>query len=349
MLTARLGKTRLVVNRLGFGGIPIQRLPPARAIRLVQEAIDRGVNFFDTARAYADSEDKIGRALGRRRRDRIILATKTRETTAAGMAAAIDLSLKDLRTDRIDLYQIHGIDSWAEWQKAISPRGALAAMRQAKKAGKIRFIGITSHSRDLLTRVLRETADLIDTIQSPFNFVGDESARTLLPLARRQDIGFIAMKPLGDGVLERPDLALRYVLQFEGLVTIPGMETLAELRQNLRLAAKFEPLNAAELRQLRVLRRKLGRSFCRKCGYCQPCPEGIVIHLALGAETLLKRFNRTGIASWCKAAMRKATACRQCGICETRCPYHLPIRRLLKQNVALYRRRLYALKIPWDA
>ena len=347
MQQVRLGRTNLHVGRLGFGGIPIQRVSRDRAVRLVREALDRGVTLFDTARGYSDSEEKIGRALVHRR-ERTVIATKSPALDAKGMAEAIDTSLKNLRTDWVDLYQMHMLPSWDDFQRAISRGGALEALRRARRQGKIRFIGVTSHSRDLLKRILSEAPEVFDTIQVPFNFVGDESGISLLPLARKRDVGFLAMKPFGGGILERPDLAFRYVLQYEGIVPIPGMESLRELRQNVRLAQEAQPLSVAERKTLMGIRKKLGKRFCRKCNYCQPCPQGIVIHLALGAGSLLKRFDRKVIAGWCRDVMRKATTCIKCGACEKRCPYHLPIRTLLEENITLFRRGLKGMRIAWD-
>lgn len=342
----RLGRTELSVGQLGFGGIPIQRLTRARAVRLIEAAVDRGITFFDTARGYSDSEDKLGAAL-KHRRDQVVLASKSPALDADGMRQALDASLTALRTDRIDLYQLHNLMTWDALQRAQARDGALTALKRARKLGKIRFIGLTSHSVDLLARVLKEAPLLFDTIQVPFNFVGDESGRTLLPAARAADVGFIAMKPLGGGALEHPDLALRYVLQYADVVTIPGMETMKELKQNAQLAVERRPLTAEEEQLLGRLRDKLGKQFCRKCNYCQPCPQGIAIHLALGARTLLKRFDRRTIAGWCRDVMRKAAVCKQCGLCETRCPYQLPIRALLEENVALFRKGLKPLNIAW--
>ena len=347
MQQVRLGRTNLQVGRLGFGGIPIQRLSQTRAVRLIREALDQGVTLFDTARAYMDSEAKIGAALAGRR-DQAVIATKSPALDAAGMTAAIATSLSHLQTDWIDLYQLHGLQNWADFEKATGRGGALQALRRARRAGQVRFFGVTSHSPDLLKRILTEAPEVFDTVQVPFNFVGDESGASILPLALRHDVGFLAMKPFGGGVLDRPDLAFRYVLQYAGMAPIPGMETLRELRQNVQLTRESQPLSPAELRVLKTLRKELGRTFCRKCNYCQPCPQGITIHLALGAKSHLRRFDRRLLGGWCRDVLRKATTCVECGACEQRCPYHLPIRDLLKENVALFRRGLRSLKIAWE-
>ncbi|MBI3986148.1 MAG: aldo/keto reductase [Lentisphaerae bacterium] len=347
MKQVRLGRTGLRVGQLGFGGIPIQRISRARAIRLIRTALDAGVTLLDTARGYSDSEEKIGLAI-RGRRGLAVIATKSPELDAAGMAKAIELSLKTLRTDHIDLYQIHCLSSWEAFQKAISAGGALKALTRAQREGKVRFIGVTSHSIDVLKKIITKAPRVFDTIQIPFNFVGDESGISLWPTARKAGIGFLGMKPMCGGVLDRPDLALRYVLQFEGIVPIPGMETLRELRENIRLAREARPPDKAEERELLRIRRRMGKWFCRKCNYCQPCPQGIAIHLALGAGTLLKRFNRSCVSGWCRDIMRKATTCTKCGLCETRCPYKLPIRSLLVENIALFRKGLRGMGIAWD-
>lgn len=342
-----LGRTGLRVARLGFGGIPIQRLEFGAAVRLVREAIDNGIEFIDTARAYSDSERKIGAALAGRRRDRVVIATKAHGLDAATMAANIEASLSELRCGWIDLYQMHSLDNWERFRQATGPGGAMRALVAAKLAGKVRHIGVSSHSLDFLERLLAEAPNAFETIQVPLNFVGDEAGARLLGPARAAGVGFIAMKPMGGGALERPDLALRYVLQFDGVVAIPGIETRSELRQNLRLARCPRPPAGSELRDLAALRRRLGRMFCRKCDYCRPCPADIQISLALGAETLVRRFNRQTLAGWCLDVMRKAAACRKCGACEKRCPYRLPIRRLLAEKVAFFRKAVAEMGIEW--
>lgn len=345
--TVKLGPTGLEVGRIGFGGIPIQRISRARAVRLLRAALDEGVTLFDTARGYSDSEEKIGLAFKGSCRAGAIIATKSPALDGAGMARDIEASLRKLRTDHIDFYQIHNLLTWDGLLRALRPDGAIAALRRARAAGKIRFIGVTSHSRDFLARVLRKAPEIFDTIQVPFNCIGDESGITLLPLARKAGLGFIAMKPFCGGVVERPDLAFRYVLQFEDVVPIPGMETIRELHFNVKMARLASPLGENDLKTLARIRRQTGKVFCRKCGYCQPCPQAIEIHLALGGASLMRRFNREALAGWCRDVMRKAAGCIKCGLCEKRCPYKLPIRRLLVENVSLFRRELRKLRIPW--
>jgi len=221
-------------------------------------------------------------------------------------------------------------------------------LETAKRQGKIRHIGMTSHSTRVLQRLLHAPPDWVETIQIPFNFVGDEACVRFLGPARRANLGFLAMKSLGGGVLERPDLALRFVLQYPDVVALVGIETLSELRQNLRLAREARPLDPTEQRTLARLSDKLGKYFCRKCQYCHPCPSGIPIHVALGARSLLGRFNRRALAGPFRKLMHQAASCRQCGVCETRCPYRLPIRKLLAENVVVFRRGLRRLGIPWD-
>lgn len=348
MQNIRLGRTGLSVPRLGFGGIPIQRVSKTDAVNLLTQALDSGITFFDTARGYADSEEKMGAAF-HAARDRVVIATKAQALDAPGMARAIDASLKALRTDYIDLYQLHNPTTAPALQKAVSPGGALAALHEAKQAGKVRHIGITSHSPDLLKRVAREMPDAFETVQVPFNFVGDESGLEILPLALEADMGFIAMKPMGGGALDRPDLALRYVLEFDGVVAIPGMSSVGELEQNLALAEERRPLDEAEKRVLARLKAELGKFFCRKCEYCQPCPGEVKIPLVLAASTFFKRFNNEMLAGWCSDVVRGALECTKCGECEEKCPYHLPIRELLEQNIALFKSKAAELGIPWKA
>lgn len=325
----RLGRTGMEVTCIGFGALPIQRCTMEEAGEVLHAALDSGINFIDSARAYTDSEEKIGRHISARRSE-YYLATKSAKRTKEGMAGDIDTSLRLMKTDHIDLYQIHNIKHRGEFDQAMGPGGALEALKEAQKAGKIRFIGITGHNYDLLVEGIQTNE--FSTVQAPFNAVEPKPLERLFPLAKEMDIGRIVMKPLGGGQLENRVLALRYILGHDITVAIPGMDHPDHIRENLSAAEPFTPLSAAEKAVLDAEVAELGKNFCRRCGYCMPCPQGIDIPLTFIIHLQYTRYGmKTAGAAKYEALPSKASACIECGACEAKCPYDLPIRERLKQ------------------
>jgi len=325
----RLGRTGMEVNCIGFGALPMQRCTMAEAGEVLHAALDQGINFIDTARAYTDSEEKIGRHISSRRSE-YYLASKSLKRTKEGMAQDIDTSLKLMKTEYIDLYQIHNVKKREEYEQAMGPGGALEALKEAQQAGKIRFIGITGHDYDMLVEGIKTNE--FSTVQAPFNAVEPKPLERLFPLAKQMNIGRIVMKPLGGGQIENKVLALRYILAQDITVAIPGMDHPDHVRENLSAAEPFIPLSAAEQAILDAEVAQLGKNFCRRCGYCLPCAQGIDIPATFIAYLQYARYGMTVAGAAKYAALpAKASACIQCGICETRCPYDLPIRERLKQ------------------
>ena len=323
-----LGKTGLTVSAMGFGGIPIQRIDAEGTKALIHRLADCGVNYIDTARGYTVSEEYLGYAL-EGIRDKFVLATKTMSRTREAMAKDIDISLKNLRTDYIDLYQIHNCPP-EQLAQVCGEGGALEALLEAKAAGKIGHIGVTAHSVEVFEKAL--SYDWVETIMFPYNIV-ETQGDTLIRRCQEQNVGFIAMKPLAGGAIEDATLALRFLNANEDIsVVIPGMADPAELDQNLAAVNDTAPLSPAELEQIDAIRRELGTQFCRRCGYCAPCTVGINIPGVFLFEGYLRRY---GLGDWAKdryaALPVKASACVGCGDCETRCPYQLPIRQMLKK------------------
>ncbi len=322
-----LGKSGLRVSRLGLGGIPIQKIDAAGTRKLLLSLMEAGVNYIDTARGYTVSEEYIGEAL-EGVWEHFVLATKSMARTKEAMAADIDVSLCNLRTDYIDLYQVHN-PSPAQLAQVMAPGGALEALLEAKAAGKIGHIGVTLHSADLF----RQAVELswVETIMFPYNIVetqGEELIRT----CQERNIGFIDMKPLAGGAIEDATLALRFILQNPAVdVVIPGMAAEEEITQNVAATEDSSPLTAEELSAIDSLRQTLGTRFCRRCNYCAPCTAGINISGVFLMEGYLSRY---GLEDWARARYgtmeKKASACIGCGVCETRCPYQLPIRQMLK-------------------
>ena len=325
----RLGRTGLRVTPISFGALPMQRCTMEEAGEVLIAALDAGINFFDTARAYTDSEAKIGRYIAGRRSE-YVLATKSMARTKAAMLQDIDTSLATMKTEYIDIYQMHNVKTEQEWEVVMAPDGALAALQEAKAAGKIRHIGITGHNMDMLIRAVK-TGEF-STVQVPFNCVEQRAMNDLFPLARSLDVGMIVMKPLGGGLVDQVDLALRFVLQQEDVVAIPGMDKVEHVTENLAAAQNFRPLTPEETDKLTVLAAELGSNFCRRCGYCMPCAAGIDIPQMFIFHLQYTRYGlKTAIPERYKGQKVKASACIECGECEERCPYNLPIRERMKQ------------------
>ena len=323
-----LGKTGLKISRMGFGGIPIQRIDAEGTRRLMLRLLECGVNYIDTARGYTVSEEYLGYGL-EGIREHFVLATKSMSRTAEAMAKDIDISLRNLRTDYIDLYQIHNAPP-ADLETVMAPGGALEALQEARAAGTIGHIGITAHSLETFKMALE--LPWVETIMFPYNIV-EGQAEKLIAACREKNIGFIDMKPLAGGAIEDARLALRYVCANPDVtVTIPGMADPTELEQNLAAVNDVSPLTQEEIAGFAAVRSALGTQFCRRCNYCQPCSAGINISGVFLFEGYLSRY---GLADWAKERYasldKKASDCIGCGACESRCPYGLPIRKMLKQ------------------
>ena len=328
-----LGKTGLKISKLGFGGIPIQKSDAEQTKILLRYLMEQGVNYIDTARGYTVSEEYIGYAL-EGIRDRFILATKSMARTKEAMEQDIATSLRNLRTDYIDLYQVHN-PSGADLQTVMAPGGALEALQEAKKAGKIGHIGLTLHSVDLFEKAV--DYDWVETIMFPYNIV-ETQGEECIARCLEKNIGFIVMKPLAGGAIEDVHTAIRFVSANPGVsVVIPGMAKISEAEQNLAAALDAKPLTEEELQIIEKVRKELGKAFCRRCGYCLPCTQGINI---TGVLLMQGYYNRYDLKEWATnryAAMEhKASECIGCGVCEPRCPYGLPIRDMMKNAVKIF-------------
>ena len=326
-----LGKTGLRISAVGFGGIPIQRTRQEDTGALLRAVRDAGINYIDTARAYTVSEAWIGEAIRGMRGD-FVLATKSMARTRADMERDIVISLANLQTDYIDLYQVHN-PSMEQLDAVCAPGGALEALTAAKAAGKIGHIGLTAHSLAVFERAL--TLDWVETIMFPYNIV-ETQGEALIARCAEKNIGFIAMKPLAGGAIEDGRRAMRCIAQNHAVtVVIPGMYAPEEVSINTEAAADTAPLSEAELEAVAAVRRLLGENFCRRCNYCAPCTVGISIPSVFLFAGYLERYGLAGWAHERYATLKvKASACIGCGKCETRCPYHLPIREMLKRSAA---------------
>jgi predicted aldo/keto reductase-like oxidoreductase len=325
-----LGKTGLKVSRMGFGGIPIQRIDAEGTKQLMEKLVEAGVNYIDTARGYTVSEEYLGYAL-EGIRDKFVLATKSMARTKEAMAKDIDISLKNLRTDYIDLYQIHNPNA-ADLEAVQQSGGALEALMEAKAAGKIGHIGITLHHVDLFEKAVE--LDWVETIMFPYSIV-ETQGEELIRICGEKNIGFICMKPLAGGAIDDAVTALRYITANPDVsVVIPGMAAMEEISQNIQAVNDTTPLTEKEKETILKIRNELGTQFCRRCNYCAPCSEGISIPMMFLLEGYYSRYDLKDWATLRYNAMdKKASDCIGCGACEGRCPYQLPIRQMLP-NVA---------------
>ena len=325
----RLGRTGLEVPLLGFGGIPIMRITPQEATEVIGEALRQGITFIDTARGYGDSEAKIGQALKTHGAD-VVLASKSPRRDGKGMLEDFRKSLSDLGRDTIAIYQLHCVNTEEDYAKAMAAGGAYQTLEEQRSQGKVGFIGITSHNLSIIRKAT--ISDRFDTIQLLYNLVEHEAGAEIIPEAVERDVGVIAMKPLAGGCIKDFRVAIRYVLCTDGVVAIPGMATVDEVRMNVKVASDPRPLSPAELQSLQSIREELGKRFCRRCDYCQPCPNDIPISLLLHIGSVRDRIGESMMQTdFYRQTLEKADKCDQCGECEERCPFDLPVRDLISE------------------
>lgn len=322
-----LGKTNLKINRIGFGGIPIQRVTQQDTNKIIDELINQGINFIDSARGYTVSEEYIGNAI-EGKRDNFILASKSMSRTYEDMLKDVDITLKNFKTDYIDLYQLHNVKS-DEYENIFNDNMAYKALLDCKSQGKIKNIGITSHSIDTIKKAVRD--EKFDTIQFPYNIVEDQ-ADEIFREAHKRNIGIIVMKPLAGGAINNAKLAIKYILSKEYIdVVIPGMDSVDQVLENISVLENLYIDKEDELK-IEDIRNQLGNRFCRRCEYCMPCPVGINIPMNFLLEGYYSRYN---LKEWSKERYNsldiKASDCVECGKCESKCPYDLPIREMLKE------------------
>jgi len=316
-----LGKTNLKVNEIGLGGIPIQGTNKQIVKSMIKTMCDEGVNFIDTARGYTNSEELLGEGI-KGVREKFILATKSMSRTYEGMKKDIETSLEKLQTSYIDLYQMHNV------QLMDDIKGAYEALEEAKQQGKVKHIGLTTHSVEVLQR--EAVLNRFETLQFPYNII-ESQGEVLFEEANKKNIGIIVMKPLAGGSLDDADLALKYILNNKNIsVVIPGMESVEQILQNN--SVKAGGITDEEALKIEKIRKELKNDFCRRCGYCQPCPVGINIPLVFLCEGYYVRY---GLEDWAKSRYNsmkvKPNECINCGRCEGKCPYKLNIREKIKK------------------
>ena len=327
----RLGRTDLTVSKNGFGALPVQRVGMEEACRILRKAYDGGINYFDTARFYTDSEEKIGLALSDLR-DKIIISSKTMSTTVEGFWKDLNISLSLLKTDYIDIYQFHNP---AFCPKPGDGTGLYEAMLEAKAKGLIRHIGFTNHRLALAEEAVR--SGLYDTLQFPFSYLASEKEEALVRLCEEHDVGFICMKALAGGLITRSDVAYAYLAQYP-VAPIWGIQRECELDEFLSYNDNPPTLTAERLAYIENERRELAGDFCRGCGYCMPCPAGIEINNCARMSLLIRRSPAAPqLTPAVQEKMKKIEGCLDCGQCKSRCPYGLDTPTLLRKNYEDYK------------
>ena len=332
MDTVRLGKTEIVVNKNGFGALPIQRISDEEAVKIVRTAYDRGVTFFDTARFYTDSEHKLGLALSDVR-SQVYISSKTADVKPEDFWKDLDTTLTNLKTDYLDIYQFHN-PSFCP--KPGDDSGVYECMLEAKKQGKIRHIGITNHRLAVANEAIE--SGLYETLQFPFCYLATEDDIALVRACKEKDMGFIAMKALSGGLITNSAAAYAFEAQYDNVLPIWGVQRMSEMEEFLSYI-DCPPQMTDEIRAvIEHDRKELMGEFCRGCGYCMPCPAGIEINNCARMSLMIRRApSAAQLTPEMQAKMMKIEECLHCEQCMSKCPYHLNTPELLAKNLKDYK------------
>lgn len=326
----RLGKTNIKVNKVGFGALPIQRRNTEDSIKILKKAYENGIDFYDTARAYTDSEEKLGLALSDVR-ENIYIASKTMASDSEGFWSDLETSLENLKTDYIDLYQFHNPQVCP---KEGDGSGLYEAMLEAKENGQIRHIGITSHKYDVAKEAIE--SGLYETLQYPFSYLTGVKELELVDLCEKHDMGFIAMKSMAGGLIKNSEAAYCF-MDNHNVLPIWGIQKEIELDEFLSYSKNNSKLTDKLQKEIQDDRKELGGDFCRGCGYCMPCPEDIEINTAARMSLWIRRFpTEPCLTEDYQKKMEKTLDCSECEACISKCPYNLNIPQLLKENYEDY-------------
>jgi predicted aldo/keto reductase-like oxidoreductase len=331
-----LGKSGMSVTMVGFGGIPIQRLDDFDSTKVIRRAVELGIDWFDTARAYGDSEARIGRAIRPFDRSGLKIFSKSYARDADKFRSDVQLTLDRIGLEYIDLYQFHMVADSDDWNKIVTD-GVLYAATDLKEKGVIRHIGASAHRHRTMIEVAQHPA--IEVVQFPFSFIEPDGGLEVLQVCRERDVGFIAMKPFGGGMLDDASACMRFLMQYEGIAIDPGFEKTSEIEEVINLVEQASPPTDKDLASIERLKSQLGKSFCRRCGYCMPCEQGVDIVALMAIESIVKRVPLDSLIDgrFGKAA-REIDKCTGCGRCEKKCPYNLSIRKRIKSNAQLMMR-----------
>jgi predicted aldo/keto reductase-like oxidoreductase len=333
MEKVRLGRTNLIVTKLGWGGIPIQRVGEREGVSVIRAVVEMGVDLLDTARGYTNSEHRIGLALQRIERP-VVLSTKSPVRTAK-IYNDVRESLKQLKVKKINIYHLHNVATFEEYETVMAPGGGYEGLKRAQGEGLIDHIGLTSHNLRVLEKAV--TDGHVEVIMACYSFLEPDALQKVFPLAKEHDVGILTMKPFSGGVIEEAGPALRFVLSTANIVPIPGSETLERARENWKIFTEGYSLTEEDKERIEAIKKEFDGKFCRRCDYCQPCSEKIKIQFAIGLKSMIKRMGpNIQELKWVTDVVEKARHCSECGECLPRCPYHLPIPDLIKENLAWF-------------
>ena len=335
MKTITLGRTGITTPQNAFGALPIQRVSTDYAVMLLRKAYEGGMTFFDTARAYTDSEEKLGIAF-EGMRDKVCIASKTQAKTPDKLWEDLETTLKNLKTDHLDLYQLHQVP---QCYRPGDGTGMYEALLEAKEKGLTRHIGVSAHKIGVAEEVVQ--SGLYETLQYPFNYLATEREIALVRACKDAGMGFIAMKGLSGGLLNNARACMAFMSQFDNVVPIWGIQHESELDEWLAFFEKDVVMDEEAAAIIAKDKAELGGDFCRSCGYCMPCTMGIMIRQCARMIQMIRRSPSAKFLTpeW-QAEMEKIDSCIECGVCMTRCPYELNIPELLRKNLEDYRRIL---------
>ena len=335
MRQVTLGSTGITVPQNAFGALPIQRVSTEMAVKLLRRAYEGGMRFFDTARAYSDSEVKVGEAFDGMR-EKVFIATKTGAKTPEEVRSQLEISLKNLRTDYIDIYQFHCAD---QCYRPGDGTGMYECMEELKKEGKIRHIGITAHKLYIAEEAIE--SGFYETLQYPFSYLSSEKELALVKKCKEANMGFIAMKGLSGGLITNARAASAFMNAYDNVLPIWGIQRESELREFIAYAKEPPEMDAAMTALIEREKKELAGDFCRGCGYCMPCPAGIEINNCARMSLLLRRSpSAEHLSPAGQAKMKKIEGCLHCNRCKAKCPYGLDTPALLARNYEDYKRVL---------
>lgn len=330
-----LGSTGITVPQNGFGALPVQRVDQETAVKLLRKAYEGGMRFFDTARAYSDSEEKVGEAF-EGIRENIYIATKTAAKTPEQFWEQLETSLKNLRTDYIDIYQFHCAD---QCYVPGDGTGMYEAMLEAKAQGKIRHIGITAHKIGVAQESIK--CGYYETLQFPFSYISTPQETELVKECKEHNMGFIAMKGLAGGLINQSKPAMAFMTQFDNVIPIWGIQREKELDEWLAFMDETPQMDDEITAYIEKEKQELVGDFCRGCGYCMPCPAGIMINQCARMSLMLRRApSKAWLTPQMQAEMKKIEGCKRCGACKKKCPYELDTPTLLEKNYEDYKKVL---------
>ncbi len=326
-----LGSTGIVSPQNAFGALPVQRDDFETAIKILRRAYEGGMTFFDTARAYSDSEEKMGLALSDVR-DKIHIATKTMAKTPDEMKKQLETSLTNLKTDYVDIYQFHCVD---QCYKPGDGTGMYETILDFKRQGLIKHIGITAHKIGIAEECVN--SGLYETMQFPFSYLSGQREIDLVNLCKEKNVGFIAMKGLAGGLITNSKAAYTFMTQYDNALPIWGIQKMSELEEWLSFM-KDSPVFDEEMKDfIEQDKKEFGTDFCRGCGYCMPCPQGIIINQCARMSQMIRRApSANWLTEYWQEAFKKVPNCTGCGACKKKCPYGLDIPTLLKKNYEDY-------------